>query len=523
METNVPCFLGIDSSTTGVKALLTDESGNVVGTATTDLPLSSPYPLWSEQDPSDWWSGTIKSINRVLTETGTSGSSVAAIGMTGQMHGLTLLDEAGEVLRPAILWNDQRTTDQCDVIRERVGKARLIELTGNDALTGFTAPKILWVRDHEPEIFAKTKQVLLPKDYIRYKLTGTYATDKAGAAGTLLLDVKTRDWSAEVLQALEIPVEWMPPTHEGPEVTGQISAEAARTTGLKPGTPVVGGAGDQAAQAVGVGAVEPGIIALTLGTSGVVFASASEPFIEPEGRLHAFCHAVPGRWHMMGVMLSAAGSLRWYRDTLAAGADFDMLLEPAAEISPGSEGLLFLPYLTGERTPHPDPLARGAFVGLTVRHTQPHMTRSVLEGVAFGLRDGFELMKGAGLTHIKQVRVSGGGARSALWRTILADVLSVELVTVNTTEGAAYGAALLAGVGAGVWSDVDTAAEACVNLTGSTSPQEESVAQYESIYAHYRALYPALRDISHDLSHLALSSQKTPIFRISPIPPEPLG
>ncbi len=499
----MPYFLGIDSSTTGVKALITDQQGKVTGTATTELPLSTPQPLWSEQDPADWWKGTIASIKKVLTATELTGADIQAIGLTGQMHGLTPLDENGDVVRPAMLWNDQRTGPQCDQIRARLGKDRLIALTGNDALTGFTAPKILWIRDHEPQAFAKIKQVLLPKDYIRYKLTGDYATDMAGASGTLLLDVKNRDWSAEVLAALEIPAEWLPPTHEGPQITGQISPETAKITGLKAGTPVVGGGGDQAAQAVGVGAVEPGIIALTLGTSGVVFASAAEPFIEPQGRLHAFCHAVPGRWHMMGVMLSAAGSLRWYRDTLAPDIAFDNLLAPATDIPPGSEGLLFLPYLTGERTPHPDPLARGAFVGLTVRHTQPHLTRSVLEGVTFGLRDGFELMKSAGLTDIKQVRVSGGGAKSPLWRQILADILNVELVTINTTEGAAYGAALLAGVGAGAWPDVDTACEACIELTGFTKPQPEIVSKYEPIYAQYRQLYPSLKDISHNLSNLA--------------------
>ena len=495
-------FLGIDSSTTGVKALLIDDQGRVAGTATIEIPLSTPKPLWSEQDPATWWHGAVDSIQQVLSQTDISGSDVAAIGLTGQMHGLTLLDEAGEVLRPAILWNDQRTGSQCDTIRQRLGKKRLVEITGNDALTGFTAPKILWVQENEPDVLAKAKQILLPKDYVRFKLTGIYATDRAGAAGTLLLDVKNRDWSAEVLAALNIPAEWLPPTHEGPAVTGHVSAEAAQVTGLNEGTPVVGGGGDQAAQAVGVGAVEPGIIALTLGTSGVVFASAAEPFIEPEGRLHSFCHAVPGRWHMMGVMLSAAGSLRWYRDTLAPGTDYDTLLAPTARLPAGSEGLLFLPYLTGERTPHPDPLARGAFVGLTIRHTQPHLTRAVLEGVAFGLRDSFELMKSAGLTDIKQVRVSGGGARSSLWRQILADVLDVELVTVNTTEGAAYGAALLAGVGAGAWPDVDTACEACIKLTGSTSPQPDTVTKYESLYPQYRELYPALKGISHNLSNL---------------------
>jgi xylulokinase len=389
-------FLGIDSSTTGVKALIIDDKGSVVGSATSDLSLSTPYPLWSEQNPIDWWQGAVKSITQVLQELDLSGDDIAAIGLTGQMHGLTLLDEAGEVLRPAILWNDQRTGAQCDEIRAKLGKSHLIELTGNDALTGFTAPKILWVREHEPEVYARARHILLPKDYVRYKLTGDYAVDKADGAGMLLMNVKKRNWSKEVLEALEIPQEWLPTAYEGPEVTGTVSAEGAGMTSLRGGIPVVGGGGDQAAQAVGVGAVEPGIIALTLGTSGVVFASAAEPFIEPEGRLHAFCHAVPGRWHMMGVMLSAAGSLRWYRDTMAAGRDYDTLLAPANNIPPGSEGLLFLPYLTGERTPHPDPLARGAFVGLTIRHTQPHLTRAVLEGVAFGLRDSFELMKSAG-------------------------------------------------------------------------------------------------------------------------------
>jgi xylulokinase len=489
-------FLGIDSSTTGVKALLIDEQGSVVGTATTELSLSTPKPLWSEQEPADWWNGAVNSIRQLLQNTGVSGDEVMAIGLTGQMHGMTMLDGAGEVLRPAMLWNDQRTGAQCDEIRARIGKERLIELTGNDALTGFTAPKILWVREHEPAIFAKVEQILLPKDYVRFKLTGEYATDKAGAAGTLLLDVKSRDWSSEVLDALEIPATWMPKTHEGTEITGRISSEAAEATGLKVGTPVVGGGGDQAAQAVGVGAVEAGITALTLGTSGVIFASADEPYVESAGRLHAFCHAVPNRWHLMGVMLSAAGSLRWYRDTFAIGVDFDTLLAPVADIAIGSEGLLFLPYLTGERTPHADPLARGAFVGLTIRHTQAHFTRAVLEGVAFGLRDSFELMKSAGLTDIKQVRVSGGGAKSSLWRQILADVLNVELVTVNTTEGAAYGAAILAGVGAGAWPDVDTACRICVKQIGSTFPDATAVVKYEPIYAQYRQLYPALKDIS---------------------------
>jgi len=493
-------FLGVDVATTGVKALLIDGNGQVVGTANTEQPLYTPHPLWSEQDPADWWNGALQSIRQVFEQTGVSGAQVSAVGLTGQMHGLTLLDEAGAVLRPAILWNDQRTAAQCDQIRARLGRSRLIQITGNDALTGFTAPKILWVRDHEPEIYAKIRHILLPKDYVRYQLTGGFAVDRADGSGTILFDIRTRDWSPEMLAALDIPLAWLPQTFEGSAVTGAITAEAARLTGLTAGTPVVGGGGDQAAQAVGVGAVEPGIIALTLGTSGVVFATTDGPFIEPEGRLHAFCHSVPERWHLMGVMLSAAGSLRWFRDTFAPGQDYDSLLAPTAAIPIGCEGLLFLPYLTGERTPHPDPLARGAFAGITVRHTLPHFSRAVLEGVAFGLRDSFELIKSAGLSQIHQVRVSGGGARSPLWRQILADVFQSELVTVNTTEGAAFGAALLAGVGAGFWPDVDTACRGAVQVTGSTQPTPAGIAAYEPVYANYRQLYPALKHLSHQLS-----------------------
>ncbi len=498
----MPYLLGIDVSTTGVKALLIDQDGQVVGSANIEQPLSTPQPLWSEQDPAYWWEGAIKGIRQVLAETGIAGDAVQGVGLTGQMHGLTLLDEKGEVLRPAILWNDQRTGAQCDEIRARLTRKHLIEVTGNDALTGFTAPKILWVQENEPEVYKKTRHILLPKDYVRYKMTGKFASDKADSAGMILIDIKTRLWSQEMLKALNIPAEWLPDTFEGPEVTGTITDEAARLTGLKAGTPVIAGGGDQAAQAVGVGAVQPGIVALTLGTSGVVFATTDQPFIEPDGRLHAFCHSVPGRWHLMGVMLSAAGSLRWYRDTVAPGQDYDSLLAPAKDVPANSEGLLFLPYLTGERTPHPDPLARGAFVGLTIRHGLAHMTRSVIEGVAFGLRDSFELMKSAGLASIRQVRVSGGGARSALWRQILADVFNAELVTVNTTEGAAFGAALLAGVGTGVWSSVDAACDATIKQTGSTSPVAETVAQYEKGYALYRKLYPVLKDISHQLIEL---------------------
>ena len=487
-------FLGIDVSTTATKALIIDGDGTVVAVASTEYPFETPKPLWSEQDPKLWWDGAVSSIKAVLKESRLKGEDIGAIGLTGQMHGLVLLDENGQVLRPSILWNDQRTAAECDQIRRRVGVDELISITGNDALTGFTAPKLLWVRNNEPEVYAKIHHILLPKDYLRLRLTGVYATDKAGAAGTLFLNVRRRKWSERILRRLDIPHSWLPPTHEGPEITGVVTVEAAGQTGLSEGTPVVGGGGDQSAQAVGVGAVTKGIVALTLGTSGVVFASVDEPFVDPRGRLHAFCHAVPGRWHLMGVMLSAAGSLRWYRDTLAPGMDYSKLLEPASSVPPGSDGLLFLPYLTGERTPYPDPTARGAFVGLTVRHRREHMTRAVLEGVAFGLRDSFELMRETGLEYIDQVRVSGGGARSELWRSVLANVLGTELVTVNTTEGAAFGAAILAGVGAGHWESVEEATDATVRITGTSAVDDGTAQIYERYYREYRQLYPALKD-----------------------------
>ncbi|MFT3894398.1 MAG: xylulokinase [Anaerolineales bacterium] len=493
-------FLGIDTSTTSSKALLINENGEVVAVASNPHTLQTPKPLWSEQSPLEWWDAVAASIRSVLEQAGISGEGVAAVGLTGQMHGLVLLNEDGSVLRPAILWNDQRTQSQCDEIHQIVGKEKFIQITGNVALTGFTAPKILWVKENEPEVFAKAKHVLLPKDYIRLKLTGEYAMDKADGAGTVLFDLKARDWSEEVLAALNIPRAWMPRTFEGTETTGYVTEEAAHLTGLKAGIPVVAGGGDQAAGAVGVGAVEPGIVGLTVGTSGVVFATTPSALIEPEGRLHAFCHAVPGMWHFMGVMLSAAGSLQWYRDTLAPNVSFDDLLKEAEVIPAGSEGLQFLPYLSGERTPHPDPLARGAFIGLTLRHSHAHMTRAVLEGVAFGLKNSFTLIQNAGLGQITQVRGSGGGTKGALWRQIMASVLNAELVTVNTTEGGAYGAALLAGVGAGAWKDVVSACRACIKITGSTQPDPFQVETYQGTYAIYQDLYPALKGSFEKLS-----------------------
>jgi xylulokinase len=495
-------FLGIDISTTGAKALLINLKGEVVSSATTPLLLSTPRPLWSEQDPEDWWQAVTASVGQALLHANVSGEAVSGVGLTGQMHGLILLDEQGRTLRPAILWNDQRCASECDEIRDRIGRERLIRITGNDALTGFTAPKIVWVKNHEPEIFARARHVLLPKDFIRFKLTGSLAMDKADGSGTMLFDLKSRSWSSEVLDALGIPTEWMPPTFEGQQVTGEVSAKAADVTGLRAGTPVMAGGGDQAAQAVGVGAVRPGIVALTLGTSGVVFATTQSCLIEPEGRLHAFCHALPDRWHLMGVMLSAAGSLQWYRDVLAPHTSFDELMSEAAPVAPGSEGLIFLPYLSGERTPYPDPVARGAWVGLTLRHTRAHLTRALLEGVAFGLRDCFELILGAGLGSIEQVRISGGGAKSELWRQILSDALGVELVTVNTTEGAAYGAAILAAVGLGAWPDVETACANLIRIVDRVAPDAERRGIYDLMHDRYKELYPALKQSFSRLSAL---------------------
>jgi xylulokinase len=483
--------LGIDVSTTATKAILIDAAGAVRGICSDEYAVSMPQPLWSEQDPTAWWTAAQAAIRGALTAAGASGDDVEAVGLTGQMHGAVLLDAGGAVLRPAILWNDQRTAAECDEIRAAVGPERLIAITGNDAITGFTAPKLLWVRRHEPETWSRVAHVVLPKDYLRYRLTGEFAMDKADGSGTLLFDLAARTWSPAILGALGLEPAWFPPTLEGPEVTGSVTRAAATATGLREGTPVVAGGGDQAANAVGVGVVAEGTVALSLGTSGVIFATTHAPLHEPRGRVHAFCHAVPGRWHLMSVMLSAGGSLRWFRDALAPGEAFGALAASAEGVDAAADGLFFLPYLGGERSPHPDPLARGAFVGLSLQHDRRHMTRAVLEGVAFGLRDGLDLMLEAGMPRPREIRASGGGLASPVWRQILADILDAELVTTATTEGAAFGAAILAMVGAGWFPDVPDAVAEIVRTRPAAAPGAGRAA-YAAAHAEYRELYPAL-------------------------------
>ncbi|MGJ3242536.1 MAG: xylulokinase [Opitutales bacterium] len=498
-----PYLIGIDVGTSSAKAVLIDATGQVLATAAPEYPFQTPKPLWAEADPADWWAATRKAIPAVIEQAGIDGRDVAGIGLTGQMHGLVLLDEAGDVLRPCIMWNDQRTARQCAAITEAIGAGQVLEITGNPVLPGFTAPKIAWVRDNEPEVYAQAARVLLPKDYIRYKMTGAFATDVSDASGMALLDVAKRQWSDTMLDGCGIPKAWMADVLESAEVSGTVSEAVADDLGLRAGIPVAAGGGDQAAQAVGCGIVREGVVSATFGTSGVVFAHSKQYRVEPQGRLHAFCAAVPGEWHLMGVMLSAAGSFQWYRNTLAGeemaeakatGKDaYDLLTAAAAEVPAGSEGLFFLPYLSGERTPHPDPNAKGAFVGLSLRHGKAHLTRAVLEGVTYGMRDSLELMRELGIAP-ETIIASGGGAKSPFWRQMMADVFGCRIQLVNATEGAAFGAALLGGVAAELFADVPAAVDATIQVTGETRVDAGTRAVYDQFYPEYRALYPALKD-----------------------------
>ena len=458
-------LIGLDVGTSGVKALALSDSGEVLARAEHGYPLSTPQPGWAEQDPEAWWTAA----RSALAEVGRLESE--PLGYSGQMHGLVALGSDRRPLRPAILWNDQRTAAECAEIEERVGLARLIDLTGNRALTGFTAPKLLWLRRHEPDVYDRIEHVLLPKDYVRFRLTGERAIDASDASGTLLFDVARRRWSDDVLADLELPRGWLPPAHESTEI---------------------GAAGDQAAAALGVGVDRPGSVSVVLGTSGVIFAALPTYAADAEARVHVFCHAVPGTWHAMGVMLSAAGSLLWLRELV--GGSFEELTGEASHWQPGVEGLLFAPYLAGERTPHADPDVRGAFVGLDRSHDRGALTRAVLEGVAFGLRDSLELLRDLGVRP-SVGRVSGGGGRSELWLQIVATVLGIPLERTAADEGSAFGAALLGGIAAGVWATAAEAIAACVRPTSVVEPVAAWVPAYEEAYARYRMLYPALKQV----------------------------
>ena len=496
-------LLGIDIGTSGTKALVCNHDGAVLATATAEHDLGSPEPGWSEQDPRQWWSAACKATKAALRKAKVKGAGVSAVGLSGQMHGSVFLANDEQPLRPAILWNDQRTAAECVEIEKKAGgRKKLIGMVGNPALTGFTAPKILWVRKHEPRVYGATKHILLPKDYIRYCMTGEYATEVGDASGTLLLDVKKRAYNRKLLGLLKIDEALLARVYESHEVSGALSRQAAGEIGLRAGTPVVGGSGDQPAGAVGNGIVASGIVSATLGTSGVVFAHADEPTYDPQGRVHTMCAAVAGKWCVFGCMLSAGGSFQWFRNHMALNElreakkrkvdPYELLIAEAEQVQPGCEGLYFLPYLTGERCPHPDPQARGGWIGLTARHNRAAMIRSLLEGVTFGMADALQIMRGMNIK-VSKVRLSGGGARSAFWRQLQADIYDAPAAVINAEEGPAYGAAILAGVGTGVWSSVPQACNAVIRETQTFQPNRKLAGFYAKRHAQYQRLYPALK------------------------------
>ena len=496
-------FLGIDIGTSGTKTVVIDPQGRLLGEAMQEYPCFTPRPLWSEQDPEHWWQATLATIQQAVSQAGIDPQQVKGIGLSGQMHGSVFLDQQHRVIRPAILWNDQRTAQECQEIEQRAGsREELIRLVANPALTGFTAPKILWLRRHEPENYARVRHVLLPKDYIRLRLTGELATDVSDASGTLLLDVARRQWSRELLQRLELPEEWFPCCYESHEPTGTLRPEVAGQLGLSPQVVVVAGAGDCAAGAVGNGIVRSGVLSTSIGTSGVMFVHCDQMTVDPQGRVHTFCHAVAGRWHMMGVNLCAGGSLQWFRNQLCLGLTaecapsgtdpYQLLGAEAARVPPGAQGLVFLPYLSGERTPHADPLARGAFVGLTLAHGRGHLVRAIMEGVTFALRDSLEIFRELRVP-VEQIRVSGGGSKSPLWRQIQADVFGQDVVRLVAEQGPAFGVALLAAVGCGEYESIEAACDATIQVAEHIRHDPQTTAVYDQVFATYRALYPSLK------------------------------
>jgi xylulokinase len=495
-------LLGIDVGTGGTRAVIMEPEGKLAGSATADHePFASPQIGWAEQSPEDWWQACGKAVSQALAQSGIAAEEIACVGFSGQMHGAVMLDEKDAVVRPALIWCDVRTQKQCDELTQTMGAERLIQLTCNPALTNFTLTKFLWVRENEPANWKRVRSVMLPKDYVRFRLTGERAIDMADASGTLMLDVAHRRWSSEMLQAAGLDERLLPRLYESTEVCGRVSAAGAAATGLKAGTPVVAGAGDQAAGATGMGIVTPGAVSATIGTSGVVFAATDRPALDPKGRLHTFCHAVPGRWHVMGVTQAAGQSLRWFRDQFGAGPQdgrdpYERLAEEAESVPPGSDGLLWTPYLMGERTPHLDPNARAALVGLTASHRRAHVVRAIMEGVAFSLRDTFTIFEEMGVP-VKNIRLGGGGARSKLWRQIQADVYGHEVECVEAEEGAAYGAAILAGVGAGLWPSVDDACAATVRVSSRVASDPERAQKMTQQYELFRRVYPNTKAIFH--------------------------
>ena len=486
--------------TGGTRALVMDGEGRIISSATEEhAPFASPQIGWAEQRPEDWWRACGISVRTALAKASLRGEDIACVGFSGQMHGAVMLDERDEVVRPALIWCDVRTQKQCDDLTAKVGAERLIELTCNPVLANFTVTKLLWVRKNEPELWKRLRSVMLPKDYVRFRLTGERATDMADASGTLLLDVAHRRWSSEMLKAAEVDERWLPGLFESPDVCGQVSAAGAAATGLKAGTPVVAGAGDQAAGATGMGIVAAGAVSATIGTSGVVFAATDRPALDPKGRLHTFCHAIPGRWHVMGVTQAAGLSLRWFRDQFGTeskdgGDPYERLTDAATTVLPGCDGLLWTPYLMGERTPHLDGSARAALVGLSASHTRAHVVRAILEGVALSLRDTFTIFEEMKVP-VKNIRLGGGGARSKLWRQIQADVYGHEVEIVEAEEGAAYGAAILAGVGAKIWPSVDAACERTVRVKERVGARPDVVQVMDQTYSAYRRVYAATKAI----------------------------
>lgn len=509
-------LLGIDIGTSGTKSLLCDLKGKVIATAMAEHDIASPHPGWSEQDPENWWRAVCESVKKVLGKGKVKGSQVKAIGLSGQMHGSVFLDDAAPdqavALRPALLWNDQRTIAECAEIEKAAGgRAKLIDMVGNPAVTGFTLPKILWVRKHEPEVFDRTRHILLPKDFIRYKMTGQYATEVGDASGTLLLNVRKRAWHTGLMRLLKLDPALFPKCHESHVVTGKLTRWAADAMGLAADTPVAGGSGDQPAGAVGNGIVSRGIVSASLGTSGVIFAHADKPIYDPKGRVHTMCHAVEGKWCVFGCMLSAGGSLQWVKNHLGGieiqkaaerGVDPYVLIDEMATDAPrGSEGLLFLPYLTGERCPYSDPLARGGWIGLTARHNRAALYRSVMEGVTYGMNDALKVITGMGIA-AEKVRVSSGGARSAFWRQLQADIYGIPTAVINTQEGPAYGVAILAGVGTGVWKSVPEACNAVISEVEQLPPNPDAARYYKKAHAQYRRMYPLLKETFEKLAKL---------------------